>query len=219
MAAQLFGLALGVLVLDTPGLSESHSALALTWLSMRLLHLWLRYQSLSVLQFDSINLKRACILANSHVLRSVVPGCQECNRMENILVWPRFLKPRIVFGVALDEMIGGNSQFSLVRLVKLFAKESYILVVNRQQLKDFEVSVIFKEGATNTAMLRSVWQTFWLYQNWGWSDNVGDLLEQSLHKLEERFEHFLDQLETEGWDTKQLNLKVPKEVLINEIPP
>lgn len=39
---------------DTPGLVRSYPVLSLTWMSMRLLHLWLRYQSLSALQFNTV---------------------------------------------------------------------------------------------------------------------------------------------------------------------
>ncbi|KAG2690845.1 hypothetical protein I3843_09G204800 [Carya illinoinensis] len=59
---------------DAPGLFRSYPVLALTWTSMRLLHLWLRYQSLSVLLFNTINMKRARLLVKSHVLHSTVPG-------------------------------------------------------------------------------------------------------------------------------------------------
>ncbi|KAH0739577.1 hypothetical protein KY290_038282 [Solanum tuberosum] len=74
VAAELLGLSLGILALDTPNISKSYPTLALTWLSVRILHLWFRYQSLSVLQFNTINLKRARILVNSHVLHCTVPG-------------------------------------------------------------------------------------------------------------------------------------------------
>nr|XP_048320606.1 protein root UVB sensitive 5 isoform X2 [Ziziphus jujuba var. spinosa] len=112
VTAQLLGLGLGVLILDTPGLVRSYPILAITWMGTRLLHLWLRYQSLSVLQFNTINLKRARILVKSHVLHSSVPGITDCNREENILLWQRFIKPRIIFGVPLEEIMGGERSVS-----------------------------------------------------------------------------------------------------------
>lgn len=54
VTAQLLGLSLGILILDTPGLVKSYPMLVSTWASMRLLHLWLRYLSLSALQFNTI---------------------------------------------------------------------------------------------------------------------------------------------------------------------
>lgn len=78
-------------------------------------------------------------------------------------------------------------------------------------------NVLLQEGATSISVLRSVWQTYWLYQNWGWSNNVEDQLKQSLFKLEDRFDDFLKQLESAGWDINQLNLKVPKEIWIKEL--
>ncbi|XP_073266281.1 protein root UVB sensitive 5 isoform X4 [Populus alba] len=144
VGAQLLGLALGILILDTPGLVKSFPLLTSTWMSMRLLHLWLRYQSLSVLRFDTINLKRARILIKSHILQSRVLGCVDCNQDENILSWETFTRPRIIFGVPLEEMIGGERSVAKIKmLLKLYAKEKHFLVVN--QLKtDFEVLVSFK---------------------------------------------------------------------------
>ncbi|KAI3500226.1 hypothetical protein L1887_36044 [Cichorium endivia] len=48
------GLGLGIFVLSTPGFGRSYPILPSTWMTMRLLHFWLRYQSLSVLQFDTV---------------------------------------------------------------------------------------------------------------------------------------------------------------------
>ncbi|CAN0879746.1 Protein root UVB sensitive 5 [Linum grandiflorum] len=144
VGAQLLGLALGILILDTPGLVKSFPALTLTWTSTRLVHLWLRYQSLSVLQFDMINLKRARLLVKSHIVHSRVQGCLDCNKEENILLWERFTKPRITFGVPLGEMIGGKKSISEVKaLMKVYEEEKYLLMVNKET-RDFEVFISFK---------------------------------------------------------------------------
>ncbi|CAN4106074.1 unnamed protein product [Withania somnifera] len=219
VAAELLGLALGILALDTPGISKSYPTLALTWLSVRVLHLWFRYQSLSILQFNTINLKRARIIVNSHVLHCTVPGVNECNRMESILSWQRFLRPRIIFEVSLEEMINGGKYRSMQikQLLHLYKEENYFLVVNQQNPTDFQVFVSFKEGATSLSVFRSVWQTYWLYQNWGWSANIFDRLEQSLIELKDRFPDLLQELTDAGWDTNNLSLKVPKEMSIKEL--
>ncbi|CAM8933090.1 unnamed protein product [Rhodiola kirilowii] len=166
VAAQLLGLALGVIFLDTPGVQKSYPLLVCTWIGMRMLHLWLRYKSLSVLRFDTINMKRARILIESHILKSKLPGSADCNRKEDILQWERFLKPRIIFGVSLEDMLQGErSNYKLKELIKLYEKECYILVANQNQ-RDLEVYVSFKVGATSLSALRSVWQAFWINQNW-----------------------------------------------------
>ncbi|RVW44539.1 Protein root UVB sensitive 5 [Vitis vinifera] len=263
VAAQLLGLALGIMVLTSPLVATSYPVLAFTWMSMRLLHLWLRYQSLSVLRFKSINLKRARILVKSHVLHSIVPGYVDCNRKEKILSWQRFLKPRIIFGVSLEELIGGERPVSKLfstfyeftydlvawvsmpcnlatltvlvipaphghwtlrtaslpnvrTLLKLYSQEKYILVV-KQQGTDFEVFVSFKVGATSLSVLRSIWQSYWLQENWCGSDNILVQLEQSLLELEESFGDFTQQLKSSGWDLQKINLKVPKKQSIEEV--
>ncbi|KAM5560415.1 protein root UVB sensitive 5 [Rosa sericea] len=219
VTAQLLGLGLGILFLDTPGLVRSYPILVTTWMAIRLLHLWLRYQSLSVLQFNSINLKRACILVKSHVLHSIVPGIISCNKEENILLWPRFMTPRITFGVPLEEMIFGEKAAPMVKaLLKLYSKEKYILVVN-QQKSDFEVFVSFKVGASSMSVLRSLWQTYWLHENWNSSSIALEQLAQSRLEMEDRFEDFIQQLNGIGWDTLQINLKVPKEIALDELNP
>ncbi|KAL5058171.1 hypothetical protein RYX36_029775 [Vicia faba] len=217
VVAQLVGLGLGILILDTPGFVKSYTVLSSTWLCIRLLHIWLRYESLSVLQFNTINLKRARILVKSHVLHSTVPGCMECNKEENILVWSQFMKPNIIFGSPLEKMdIMDKSHFSVEDLLKLYANEKYILVVN-QQLDDLKFYVSFKVGATSLSVLQSIWQTFWLSENWKSKGNVCDQLANSLMELEDRFDDFIQKLKGAKWDTQQLNLKVPKEVSIDDI--
>ncbi|KAF8038521.1 hypothetical protein BT93_B1158 [Corymbia citriodora subsp. variegata] len=164
-----------------------------------------------------INLKRARILVKSHVLSSKVPGCDECNERENILVWQRFLKPYIRFGVPFEEMMRGEKAVSQVsELLKLYGKEEYILTVN-PSYKDFEIFIAFKVGATSSSVLRGLWQANWLYENW---DNAADVYYQlalSLSEMERRFEDFLQQLDEAGWDRHNITLRVPKEILIDQI--
>ncbi|XP_038881754.1 protein root UVB sensitive 5 isoform X2 [Benincasa hispida] len=213
VVAQLLGLAIGVLILDTPGLVNSYSVLSTTWLSMRLLHLWLRYQSLAVLHFNTINMKRARILARAHILHNKVPV--DCNNEENILVWERFTRPSIVFGVSLEEMMDGErSSSTVMKLLKLYANEKFILMLDAQD-KDLKVVVSFKVGASSMAVLRSIWQTYWLDKHWDSSESVVDQLARSLSEMEDKFDDFVQLLEGAGWDTHQLSLKVPNNVQID----
>ncbi|XP_020525037.1 protein root UVB sensitive 5 isoform X3 [Amborella trichopoda] len=220
VAAQLLGLGLGILVLATPGLMKSYTTVTCIWLSMRILHLWLRYQSLNVLVFPTINLKRARILANAHVSGSAVPGCVECNREENILYPQRSLKPKLRFGVSLNKMIGRDG-FTFKTLWKSYWNEKYILTVlpkSYQQARNLEVLITFKVGATSLSVLRSIWQSYWLYQHWR-SDSVYECTVESLLNLEEGFDDFLQQLKKAGWDINMITLKVPNSLVIEEINP
>lgn len=74
-------------------------------------------------------------------------------------------------------------------------------------------------GATSISVLRSLWQTYWLHENWNSLGNADDQLAHSLLELEDGFEDFMQQLHSNGWDTEQVNLKVPKEVAIDELDP
>ncbi|XP_027350560.1 protein root UVB sensitive 5 isoform X2 [Abrus precatorius] len=166
-----------------------------------------------------INLKRARILVKSHVLHSTVPGCMDCNREENILAWSQFMKPKMIFGSPLDKIDGvERSHFMVEALLKLYANEKYILMVN-QQPEDLKFYVSFKVGATSASVLRSVWQTFWLNENWDSNGDVCDQLANSIMELKDRFEDFVQKLKGGGWDTEHLNLKVPREISIDDINP
>ncbi|URE24553.1 hypothetical protein MUK42_05856 [Musa troglodytarum] len=217
VAAQLLGLGIGILILDLPGIQASYSLLVFTWLSMRLLHLWLRFQSLSVLKFQTINMKRARLLVRSHVLHNTVPGYVTCNKEENFLSWERFLQPKIIFGVSMQKMMGKHGSNDMVKtLLKLYSKESYILYMKQQQ-GGSTILVTFKVGATGLSVLRSLWQAHWLHKcQERTSNHVLSLLEESLLKLENGFDDFLRQLKGAGWDEQQIKLKVPKNLLFDE---
>ncbi|KAL9263066.1 root UVB sensitive 5-like protein, partial [Drosera capensis] len=166
VAAQLLGLGLGVLILGMPGLLPSYPVFVLTWMGMRLLHLWLHYQSLSVLQFNSLS----TLVSGS--------GSKQCNKDENILSWQRFLEPRISFGVALEEMVSVERSVSRVRaFLDLYADEKYVLLVNQRHKGGLRIMVSFKRGATSLSALRSIWQAYWLYETRSNTDRMNDLLE------------------------------------------
>ncbi|KAK4480938.1 hypothetical protein RD792_011796, partial [Penstemon davidsonii] len=188
VTAELVGLSLGILALDTPGITSSYPMFVSTWLVMRLLHLWFRYLSLSVLRFNTVRNKPTSsreLMVSIKKYLCVGSGISDCNRMENILVWEKFIRPRIIFDVSLDEMVTGKRRGSM-------------------------------EGATSLSVLRSVWQSYWLHQNWNNSADMFDQLGQSLIELNNKFDDFMLQIEEAGWNTNQISLKVPKEILVQE---
>ncbi|XP_031485183.1 protein root UVB sensitive 5 isoform X2 [Nymphaea colorata] len=216
VAAQLLGLTIGILFLGTPELATPYPMLVISWLSLRLLHLWLRYQSLMTLKFCTINLKRARILVKSHMLLSIVPGCAECNKEENILIHQSFVKPQILFGSSLSEIIGVKGSVNeLKALLELYDGEDYILSMShRQSVEELKILVSFKVGATSVTVLRSMWQAYWLLEHWEGSNNAFHQLAESLSEVQERFDDFLKKLVDAGWDVKQINIKVPKEFIM-----
>lgn len=80
-------------------------------------------------------------------------------------------------------------------------------------------TIILQVGATSGSVLRSVWQTFWLSENWDGNGSVCDKLANSLMELEDRFEDFIQKLKEAGWDAQQIKLKVPTEISIDDINP
>lgn len=89
--------------------------------------------------------------------------------------------------------------------------------MNAKTLVKFQISL--QVGATSLSVLRSVWQVYWLHENRESFNNLFDWLSHSLLVMEDRFDDFIQQLKGAGWDTHQLNLKVPKEISIDEVGP
>lgn len=79
-----------------------------------------------------------------------------------------------------------------------------------------KLEILLQVGATSMSVLRSVWQTYWLHENFISTNNILDQIKESLVKMEARFVDFIQQLDGAGWDTHQINLKVPKEITIDE---
>ncbi|XP_020102490.1 protein root UVB sensitive 5 isoform X8 [Ananas comosus] len=173
----------------------------------------------SQVSHSKINLKRARVLVKSHVSNHTVPGYVDCNKEENILCWERFLQPQITFAVSMESMIGSEGTSCMVKaLLRLYAKEKYVLFMNQRGSRGIAFYVTFKVGASSLTVLRSLWQAHWLQEHHHqWESNfVFSLLEESLRKLEGGFINFLRLLEEAGWDAGQINLKVPSELLFGE---
>lgn len=79
--------------------------------------------------------------------------------------------------------------------------------------------IILQVGATSVSVLRSIWQAFWLSENWDGKGNVCHQLASSLMELKHKFDDFIQKLNEAGWDTQQLNLKVPRKISIDDIDP
>ncbi|CAN6472581.1 unnamed protein product [Victoria cruziana] len=164
-----------------------------------------------------INLKRARILVKSHILLSVVPGCGECNKEEDILIHPSFVKPQILFGSSLSEIMEvKGSTDELKALLELYNGEDYILSMNHQQsVEELKILVSFKVGATRVTVLRSMWQACWLFEHWEGSGNAFHQLAESLSELQEGFNDFLKKLIDAGWDLKQISVEVPTKFIVH----
>lgn len=228
VAAQLVGLGLGVLLLGSPGISTSYWELVTTWVFMRSLHLWFRYQTLAVLRFDTINFKRAVILIENFMSGSPIPDCEDCNVQEQILIPRSLLDPQVRVGLKLEELLGSQPPADEVReLLKLYEREKYLLVLHPNPMHDFEARVLLMEGANSTTLLRSLYQACWLLRRTRQSVpgteqdsakngfNVASFHEQaemlrvSVGEMEEKYGTFIDAIGKQGWSARKIVLKIP----------
>lgn len=54
-----------------------------------------------------------------------ISGCTDCNREENILAWPQFMKPKIIFGLPLEKMDGVERSHFMVQDLLLLLSQFY----------------------------------------------------------------------------------------------
>ncbi|CAM6079925.1 unnamed protein product [Sphagnum tenellum] len=219
VAGQLVGLAFG----RTPGVSTSYWELVATWACIRSLHLWLRYQTLGVLCFSTINYKRAVILIEAHLSGTPLPGLEECNLAEQLLVPRFFLKPQIRVGCSLEELFGPSpSKLKVEELLSLYQLEKYVLVLHLNPLHGLEARILLKEGASNMTLLRGLYQACWLLRqkppssgdsttslHLGAAGNGNsrcdmkdqqEQLRRSVEVLQQDFNEFVQGMQEQGWE-------------------
>jgi hypothetical protein len=78
VAAQLAGLGASVLLLRGIEATGRPENVVAVWAGLQAAHVALRYQSLAVLRFGSLNQKRACACAAAHAAGRPVPGAALC---------------------------------------------------------------------------------------------------------------------------------------------
>lgn len=74
VAAQLAGLAASVALLRAIEATGRPENVVAVWAAVQAAHVALRYQSLAVLRFETLNQKRACACVRAHVAGRRVPG-------------------------------------------------------------------------------------------------------------------------------------------------
>ncbi|CAK9878026.1 unnamed protein product [Sphagnum jensenii] len=158
VVGELCGLGLGIGILATPGMT-TYWKLALTWVVLRILHLYLRYIMVSTLCLYTINYKRALLLIDAHIKGFPVPGRHKCNKMENIMIPRRFTTPYVHIGSSLKNLLGSQPLTQEVEeLLKLYDDEKHLLFLHRSRFNRLEAHVLFKEDFSSLTILRSLYQ-------------------------------------------------------------
>lgn len=113
-------------------------------------------QALSSLTFPYPNQKRLAVLVQQHVAGKAVPGVDQVNRQENILLQPTAVQPCVDFTATVDQVLTAL----LLQAVPLYAEEQYVLLWMQGR-----GMVLLKEGAGARAYARAMWQAAWLDQH------------------------------------------------------
>jgi hypothetical protein len=93
-------------------------------------------------------------LIEAFISGSRIPGCEECNVQEQILVLRTLLDPWVCFGLKLEELLGSQPATDEVRqLLNVYEQEKYLLVLHPNPIHGFEARVVLKEGANTTTFL------------------------------------------------------------------
>jgi len=158
VAAELCGLALGVCILAAPGMM-TYWKLALTWVVLRIVHLYIRYMCLATLRLYTINYKRAQLLIVAHIKGFPVPGRHECNKMESVIMPSSLIAPRVQIGSSFQNLLGSQPLTQEVEdLLKVYDAEKYLLFLHQNLYHQLEARVLFKEDCSSLTILRSMYQ-------------------------------------------------------------
>jgi hypothetical protein len=215
--------------------ADSWVPIVTLWATVQAAHVALRYAALSRLRFATLNQKRACALAAAHAAAVAgaagdgpdvvpLPGVDEANAAEPMLVPAGSVRPRMQLGCSLQQAWGaalGSSSGSsgggggggvsgglltgvddalLSQWVELFEGEPYLLV-----FREGVAWVVVKQGASSRDLLRAVWQAAWLdrRQPPGGQHTLADSmthLRESLAAARLHHAGFLASLSAAGWD-------------------
>ncbi|KAG2448238.1 hypothetical protein HYH02_006823 [Chlamydomonas schloesseri] len=191
VAAQMAGLAASVAVLRALEASGAADGVVGTWAAIQAVHVALRYRALATLQFPSLSLKRAAILAAAHVRAppatggagggaaaavQLLPGVAEVNAEEGSLASVLSADPpegpRLRLGCGVAEAFGGAvpGEGLLRAYAQAYGGEAYWLVWAPEE---GVARVVLKEGAGPRDVLRAVWQAAWLEARCGGRGGLG----------------------------------------------
>eukprot|EP00898_Chlorokybus_atmophyticus_P006550 jgi/Chlat1/6897/Chrsp52S06582 len=227
--AELVGLLCGVLMLNNINGPNAYAEVALAWTATTLVHSALRYQALSVVKFESFNLKRTTVLLRAHVAGERLKTPQATTDRDSILLPPSLVRPRVQLGCTLSELVSSQRGADLHSLLQLYEEENYLL-----SWRDGVAHVALKESADDTDVLRAMWQASWLDKHAPYDDinlplplplvttvaqNNHDNSERreqlaaSLREMQRQFSKFMAEASAAGWDTSRVLFK-PADVRI-----
>ncbi|KAK9835308.1 hypothetical protein WJX81_000773 [Elliptochloris bilobata] len=193
VAAQLAGLGASVALLRAIEATGRPENVVAVWTAVQAAHVALRYQSLAVLRFDSLNQQRACACVRAHVAGCAVPGVDEANAAEVLWALPAMARPSVSLGASVERALGLTpDRKHLQALLAAHAGEKHVLV-----WRGGRGMVLLHEGVRTADLLRPLWQAAWL-DHAGVRDASAADTAASLAALRERFDDFQRQLRAAG---------------------
>ncbi|CAK0786904.1 hypothetical protein CVIRNUC_010118 [Coccomyxa viridis] len=203
VTAQLIGLAGSVVLLKAIEATGKPENVLYVWAVNQVAHAWLRYKSLAVLQFDSINQKRACLLARASVKGHKLPGVPDGNQRESVLAWPSLARPSLTFASSLEDMLGSSATLlGAQALCDTYADSRYLLSWESSRGK-----LLMEEASSAEDVLLAVWQAAWLDVR-GIVNATRTDLQASLEALRRQGPVFTKELRAAGWQVDNVTIRL-----------
>lgn len=165
MLAQLFALVLSVGLLRDSWVTESFYSFGAVWGLLVAAHVGFRYMAIRSVHLPRVNLKRAKMLAATHVKGRGVGQIDEVNMNEQVLRGPEVVNPQVTIGCSLQEALISCSRkldnAALKPLLEIYAEEEYVLT-----WFDDRAYVVCKKEISAKGVLRAVWQAAWLSEHY-----------------------------------------------------
>ncbi|KAL3152745.1 hypothetical protein ABBQ38_012335 [Trebouxia sp. C0009 RCD-2024] len=202
VVAQLIGLGLSIALLNGIEATGDPTNAVWAWVVIQSVHVVLRFKSLGVVQFPSLNQKRSCVLINAFLEGQQLPDVRQGNAQEVLLADPVNCTPRVQFGCTVSTSFDASNQTEQVlALAQLYNSEQYMLI-----WRDCRGQVLLQDTAAPIDMLRALWQAGWLAQQ-GIENATEDNLQQSVNAMQNNFDAFLQAAQAAGWDTSRVVIR------------
>ena len=202
-----------------------------SWLILLVsIHLAMNRAAVRAVSMHSLNRQRANIVFSTFLDQDKVLTPEEVSQQERIFEWDGVLRWRgsspigkAKIGVPLKSLMSSwepahgstgsirDADFHLMRLVKIFSLEDYLLwydVSSRVTL------IVLKDGVSSKSQVKAWALGLWLAHRFNQqdatsasSDKSFDLLEGTLMNLSKRWNSCIERLEAAGWDIDVANLE------------
>lgn len=206
IAGWLLGMSLGIGISMLPGMQPASPGVFLSVFCLGGVHLFASYKALSLVNLNTLNMQRTCILLDEFITNRQILSPDEVRKREKIILRPHFVsQAKIHLGSSVPYIT--SSTFELEKLLEIFKGEKYLLNFG-QNGRGKDVFIVLHISANSLEILKAFFNGYYLATQTLQTRNDLSNLTESLEFTRKHFSIFLPKLVEHGWNTKNILLQV-----------